>query len=66
MRRKILFQREEYLFITIPGEEGGAIATREQFENFEPSAAFLNPSGVIVQFGTIIGSKEDITFLEEE
>lgn len=45
-------------------KEGGAIATKKQFENFEPSYAHLCPNGDIKKYGVVIGSVEDIKFIK--
>ena len=60
MTRKIKFEGKEMLLI------GGAIATQEQFENFEPSYAHLFPDGVIRRYGEEIGLESDIEYLDKE
>lgn len=59
----ILFQGKRYLLIGNL-EEGGAIATEEQYEQFKKSFAHLFPDGNIVQDGRVIGRKEDISVIE--
>jgi hypothetical protein len=59
---KIKFQGREFLLIGNL-EEGGAIATQEQFDNFEVSYAHLLPNGTIARFGNKIGTREDIEVL---
>lgn len=44
---------------------GWAIATQEQFDNFEDSYAHLLPDGRIMRYGKQIGSKEDIVVIEK-
>ena len=63
---KIRFQGKEYLLITEDIKKGGAIATNEQYENFTGSYAHLFRDGTILQHGEIIGSIEDIEFLDEQ
>uniref|UniRef100_A0A6M3LPG7 Uncharacterized protein n=1 Tax=viral metagenome TaxID=1070528 RepID=A0A6M3LPG7_9ZZZZ len=47
-------------------ENGGAIATEEQFRNFDCSFAYLTQSGNIIQRGKIIGIREDIELPEKD
>lgn len=56
MFEKIEFKGQPYIFV------GGAITTKEDFENGRASFAHLHDDGNISRFGTIIGTKEDITF----
>lgn len=42
---------------------GGPIATREQYENFECSFAHLQPNGDILRFREKIGTRKDIEVL---
>lgn len=60
MEKKIRFQGQEFFLI------GGAIATKEQYENGKCSYAHLMPNGEILRFGVQIGSRKDIEFLGEE
>ena len=41
-------------------ENGGPIATEEQYSNFECSFAHLKQDGNIYRFGEIIGTRDDI------
>jgi len=41
-------------------KNGGAIATEEQYRNFDCSFAHLNKNGNIIRFEEIIGTREDI------
>ena len=50
---------KDYLLIG-PSKESGAIATKEQFENFEMSTAQLMPDGRIYRNGFVIGFKEEL------
>lgn len=59
----IRFQGKEYLLLGSL-EEGGAIATREQYESFKKSFAHLFSDGNIVQSGKVIGRKEDIEVIK--
>jgi len=56
---KILFKGNEYLLIG-DLQTGGAIATEEQFDNFEPSYAHLMPDGRIMRYHRLIGTRDDI------
>jgi len=47
-------------------EEGGTIATREQYEEFECSFAYLQPNGDIMRFNEKIGTRKDIKVLNVE
>ena len=55
----IKFNNQEYILLGTL-EEGGAIATREQWENGLCSFAHLFEDGKIMRFGEEIGSREDI------
>lgn len=59
METKIKFKGNEYLLIGNLAE-GGAIATQEQYENFERPYAYLFETGEIMRFNEIIGHREDI------
>ena len=41
---------------------GSSIATKEQYDNFETSLAYLAPNGSVMWYGAVIGSKDDILF----
>jgi hypothetical protein len=58
---KIRFEGQEYLLIG--DKTDGAIATREQFENFDLSYAHLFSDGKIRRFNVVIGTLEDIEFI---
>ena len=60
MEKIIKLNGKEYLLVGGDLERGGAIATREQFENFECSYAHLMESGEIKRFGEVIGHRSDI------
>ncbi len=64
MKQKIKWNGIDYLLVG--GERDGAIATREQYENFDCSTAHLNQDGTISHFGNTVGSIEEIEFLGEE
>lgn len=61
---KISLYGKEYILVGSKTE--GAIATREQFENFLPGYAHLMENGDIMRFGNVIGTVDDITYLEGE
>lgn len=61
---RISLYGKEYLLVGSKTE--GAIATREQFENFLPGYAHLMENGDIMRFGNVIGTIDDITYLEGE
>ena len=46
-------------------DSGGAIATREDYENFRPSYAHLYPGGNIQRHEETIGQRADIEVLGE-
>lgn len=58
--QRIRFQGQEYVLIS-----GGAIATAEDFANFQPSFAHLLSDGRILRHGEQIGTREDIEVLGE-
>ena len=57
---KIKFKNKHYLLIGNM-EDGGAIATKKQYEAGECSYAYLGADGSIRRFHKIIGTKEEIT-----
>jgi len=59
---KIKFKGKEYLLVS-GSVKNSAIATKEQFENFECSYAHLYEDGKIRRFGGVIGNIDDIEFL---
>lgn len=61
---KILFKGDPFLFIGDTPSDG-AIATEEQFENFLPSYAHLFPDGTVKRYNVVIGTRDDIQFLEK-
>ena len=61
---KIKLFGKDYIYI---GDDcGGAITTKEQYENFETNFAHLCPDGIIRSFGFPIGTVDDIEFLSME
>lgn len=56
---RIKYKGEELLCIE------GAICTEEQFMSFQPSIAHLFENGDILNYGEVIGSVNEIEFLEE-
>lgn len=60
---RVNFNGKEFLFIGDP-DDNGAIATQEQYENFDQSAAHLFSDGVIRSYGVPIGKKEDLEFIK--
>lgn len=65
---KIKWNGQEYFLITSvrDGRRGrnGAIATESQYENFQTSTAHLFPNGEIKQYGEVVGTIDDIEFLQ--
>lgn len=59
----VKFKGKEFLFIGNPDDDG-AIATKEQYENFEQSTAHLFADNVIRSFGREIGTRNDLEFIE--
>jgi len=59
---KIRFKSRIYYLIG-DMQEGGAIATKRQYENGLMSYVHLFSDGRIMRFGEAIGRKEDITIL---
>ena len=59
--RKITWRGEAFLAVGLTNDF--AIATQEQFDNFEQSTAHRMPDGTIMQFGKVIGSADEITFI---
>lgn len=57
---KIMFENKEYILV-----DHGAITTKEAFENGTISYAHLMPSGKILRFHKVIGTKDDITYTGE-
>ena len=60
---EFLFGTEIYLLIG-DLKNGGAIATKEQYENFECSFAYLCPNGMIRRFGRTIGTRDDLKIIK--
>lgn len=58
-QHRVRFKGQEYLLIGDPFG-GFALATRDQFENFEPSFAHVFDDGKIRQFGVVIGDKSEL------
>lgn len=63
--KKIKLNGNEFLFISEDGLDG-PIATKEQYESFRESYAFLYKDGLIRRHGEVIGQRTDIEFLEGE
>lgn len=63
MYTKIKFQGNDYLLIG-DVESGGAIATKEQFENGTVSYAYLCADGKVRRYLKVIGLIEEIEFYE--
>lgn len=62
---RLIFQGEEYILVNADGgRTEGAIATEEQYENFELSCAHLNEDGTITCYGEVIGNISEIEWLE--
>lgn len=64
MIRKIKFKGEEFILVGSSSELEGAIATREQYENFEDSYAHLFSDGTVKRYKVVIGNLNDIEFLD--
>ena len=62
---KVKWQDRDFLLIGNK-EEGGAIATEEQYYNFKDSEAHLFPNGIIRQYGKKVGTIDDLIFSKEE
>lgn len=60
---RIRFKGKEYLFIGDEERTDGAIATEEQYANFETSFAHLEDDKVM-RFQEVIGTKNDIEWLD--
>jgi hypothetical protein len=60
---KIRFKGNNYLLIG-DLKSGGAIATEEQYANFEESYAHLCGNGNIMRYHRIIGTRDDIEVVE--
>jgi hypothetical protein len=52
-------------FLAIGRENDFAIATQEEFDNFEPSTAHRMPNGTILRYGRVVGHADEITFVED-
>jgi len=63
--QKIRWHGEDLLLIGRANTDG-AIATRDQFENFECSTAHLMKDGRIRRFGLVVGQIGEIEFGELE
>lgn len=61
-RLRIRFQDKEWLLIGNL-KEGGAIATKQSYENGTVSYAHLLPNGNIMRYSELIGFVEDIKVL---
>ena len=62
---KVRFQDQDFLLL---GDltEGGPLATPEQYQHGQCSYAHLFEDGQIRRFGKIIGTRADLTVLEED
>ena len=63
LRIKSLYGDTEFILVGDRNVPEGAIATQEQYENFEPSTAYLTHDGRIMQFNEQIGTKDDIEWI---
>lgn len=54
-----------YLFIGNDERTDGGIATRRQYDNFVPGYAHLYPDGNIRRYGVVIGTRDDIEWVED-
>jgi len=59
MEQTMKFQGDDYLLIGSM-EKGGAIATKEQYENGQCSYAHLMPDGAVIRFCQVIGHRDEI------
>ena len=66
--KKIKFKGEEFLLITsiFESKKGGAIATQEEYENFELNYAHLCEDGIVRRYSQEIGTIKDIEFLGDQ
>ena len=62
--KQIRFKGKAYVLVG-DMKFGGAIATREQYENGKCSFAHLCPDGLIRRFNEIIGTRDEITIKEK-
>lgn len=60
MTLRIRFKGEPFLLIGDSLEDGGAIATEEQYTNSLPSTAHLMEGGRVMQWGAQIGTRADV------
>lgn len=56
---RVKFRGKLYLLIG-DMKKGGAIATDDQYENFDTSFAHLMENGEILRFGVVIGKRSDL------
>jgi len=61
------FKGERYVFVGCPGNNPphGAIATAEQYENYEDSYAYLMIDGQVKRYGQVIGRRADVIITDE-
>lgn len=64
--KEVVFHEHVYLLIASHGENDGPLATPAQYENGESPFAHLYPDGTIKRYGTVIGSRDDLTFTGKE
>jgi len=65
MMLRVRFQCDEYLFVNARLDDGGPIATAEQYQQGLCSFAHLQPNGDIKQFGKTIGHRDDLIVIEQ-
>lgn len=66
MHTKLIFQGQEFILINDDGNRTeGAIATEEQFNNFEMSYTHLFENGNILRYGVVIGNISEIEWIDK-
>ena len=64
IKPRLRFKDKEYLLINYNNNRTeGAIATEYEFENFILNQYHLNKDGTITSFGEVVGTKDDIEWL---
>ncbi len=67
---KLIFKGDEYLFIGRGGsfEEGGSLIPSRALDDEEEAALYaeLQPNGLVIRAGEIIGTIKEILFIDDE
>lgn len=61
---RVRFDGAEYVLTGESLEDGGAIATAEEYVKGLPSFAHLFPDGLVMRYGVQIGTRADVEVLE--